>query len=74
MCIPIRERSKKDRVLFGIANLALCMGIVLPYFAHSQGQIGRDWVHGVAGMLLGISISINLFGLRFARRCGQKQI
>ncbi len=74
MCIPLRERSRKDRVLFGIANIALCIGIVLPYLVKAASETERNWVHGVTGMLLGISIGINLFGLRFARRCSQKQI
>jgi len=73
MCIPIGQRSVKDRVLFGIANIALCIGIALPYLVHAEGA-ARNWLHGICGLLLGISIGIKLFGLRFGRGCSERQV
>ena len=67
MCIAIGKRRRKERILLVIANLALCAGIAFQYrfhFAHAE-----DWLDGVRGLLLGISIGINLMLLRRGRRC-----
>jgi Zn-dependent protease len=69
MCIPNRLLDKKTRRLMAIGNISLVIGLLLWLFVHPSGQMERNWFHGVCGFLLGLSITINLFGLWVARRC-----
>lgn len=69
MCIPIHQLDIKTRRRMVLGNICLVIGLLLWLFVHPSGQIERDWVQGFSGLLLGISIGINLFGLRLARRC-----
>ena len=72
MCTSVRKRSFKHRILMAVANLALCIGLVLPYFIHPAGQRGANWLHGIRGLLIGMSIGMNLFIIRFSRRCAPR--
>lgn len=69
MCIPIHQLDSKTRRRMALGNISLVIGLLLWLFVHPSGQIERNWVQGLSGLLLGISIGINLFGLRLARRC-----
>jgi len=74
MCNSYRELSRRNRILFLIANISLVMGLLLwnfkePIYGSHPGS--RVWVDAVAGFLLGLSITINLFGLRRARGVSQ---
>jgi hypothetical protein len=48
-------------------------GLSLMLFVHPSGQSGKDVADGVAGMLIGISLGVNLFAVGFSRRCGGKK-
>jgi len=74
MCFPNRWLDSKSKRIIPIANLCLVAGLLLLTFVHPSSQISGNWLHGVSGVLLGISISMNLFGLRLARRSREKQI
>ena len=67
MCIPIHQRSRRERILFAIANLSLAAGIALPYVFHSANSLGENWLHAARGFLMGIAIGVHLF-LGLARR------
>lgn len=69
-----KQLDRRTRRLIAAGNLAMAIGLILFNFVHPGGALERDCLHGVAGMLLGVSIGINLFALRFARRCREKQI
>jgi hypothetical protein len=47
-----------------IGNITLVIGLLLWPFVHPSGQVERNWLHAVCGLLLGVSISINLLTLR----------
>ncbi len=66
-----RQLDPKTKRLIAIGNLSLAIGLLLLNFPHPSGQIERNWLHGVGGFLLGLSITINLYAFRFARRCSQ---
>ncbi len=68
MCIPLHQGSKRDRILMALAGIALSAGIALPYLLHPSGAAGKNWFEAVRGLLMGISIGLNLFMIRFARR------
>jgi hypothetical protein len=74
MCIPIRQLDPKTRRLLAIGNISLVVGLLLWLFVHPSGQIEKNWLHAVCGFLLGLSVTINLMGLVFARRCREKRI
>jgi hypothetical protein len=74
MCIGNGRLDRRTRRLVAGGNLAMAIGLVLFNFVHVGSALAQDCLHAVSGMLLGISIGINLFALRFARRCGEKQV
>jgi hypothetical protein len=69
MCIPIQQLDPKTRRMRAIANVSLIIGLLLWVFVHPSGPFERNWLHAACGFLLGLSITISLFGLRSARRC-----
>jgi hypothetical protein len=74
MGIPNRQLDPKTRRLLAIGNMSLVVGLLLWLFVHPSGQIEKNWLHAVCGFLLGLSVTINLMGLVFARRCREKRI
>jgi hypothetical protein len=75
MCVPNRQLDPKTRRRMMIANIALILGILL------SNSVRLQWVHGISqrevnwldlftGFCFGLYITIMLFGLRSARRCG----
>ena len=74
MCIPNRLLDKKTRRLMALGNISLVIGLLLWQFVHPSGQMQRNWLDAACGFLLGLSITINLYRLRIARRCCEKQI
>ena len=69
MYFPNRNLNPRDRKILQIGNLSLVAGLLLWMFVHPTGQFEKNWLHAAYGFLLGLSIAINLFGLKFARRC-----
>jgi uncharacterized membrane protein len=69
MCLPNRRLDPKSRLALGIGNFSLAAGLLMLNSSHPSSQIARNWLHGVGGMLLGISIGVNLMRLIANRRC-----
>jgi hypothetical protein len=74
MCIPKRRLGPQAKRSIVIGNLSPVAGLLLWNFVHPSGQIEKTWLHGACGLLLGVSIAINLLAFRFNRLCRQKQI
>jgi hypothetical protein len=68
MCVPNRQLDPRTRRWMTLGNFSLVAGLLLWTF-RSYIPAGPDWLHPVCGFLLGLSIGINLFRLRLARRC-----
>lgn len=73
MCIPYRQRDPKSRRLTAISNFALVFGLALWLLVHPTARFQKDCLDAACGFLLGLYITINLYGLWFARRCREKQ-
>ena len=58
MCL--RTQSKSHRSLVAIATLCLAVGLLLPEIVHPAKGLGLDMVDFVRGLLIGVSLSINL--------------
>ena len=66
-----RRTDQRTRRMVALANLGLALGLSLNLFVHPEGAMARDWVHGVSGMLMGISLGVNFFRLRRSQRCAR---
>jgi hypothetical protein len=64
-----RQMDSKSRIFIGVGSLCLAIGLSVHLFIHPAGQAGKDWLDGMSGMMIGISIVTNVFGFRLARRC-----
>ena len=60
------NRKSMRMVAWGCFTLAA--GLMLKTLAHPAGQVAKDWLDGVCGLLIGISLGLNLFGLIRLRR------
>ncbi len=54
------------------ANGALAAGLLLWSQVHPAGQLAKDGLDGVVGLLLGISIGANLMAVWKWRRCARQ--
>lgn len=68
-----RRLDPKSRRLFQLANIAFVLGAV-PWVFRDSIPVNRLWIDPFCGFFLGLSITINLYCLRAARRCRENQI
>ncbi len=54
------EMTTKSRKLFAMASVCLAVGLLLPMLFHPSAPSARNLLHFVCGLLLGLSMSINL--------------
>jgi hypothetical protein len=64
MCLRYRTLDPKSKRLFMLGNLCLVIAIVAQYLYHPAGQVEKNVLDGVRGLLYGISIGINFFVIR----------
>jgi len=62
-----RSRSPKVRRLLAIANFSLVLGL-LPWIFREYIHVSHNWLDASCGFFLGLSITINLYCVRAARR------
>jgi hypothetical protein len=55
-----RETNSKSRKLFAMASVCLAVGLLFPMLFHPAAPTARNFMHFVCGLLLGLSMSINL--------------
>lgn len=61
MCVSYQQMDSKARLVTGIANFSLAAGLILWVFVHSTNQTAESMRHFFSGLLLGLSITINLY-------------
>lgn len=72
MCVPYRNRDPRTRSMMFVANLSLVLGLV-PWIFRESIHLNHNWLDAFCGFFLGLSITINLFCLRAARRCREER-
>ncbi len=68
MCLPYRFRNPRTRLMMVIANLSLVLGLA-PWIFREYIHVNHLPLDAFCGFFLGLSITVNLFCLRTARRC-----
>lgn len=63
-----RRLDPKSRRLLAIGNFSLVLGL-LPWIFREYIHANHNWVDALCGFFIGLSIALNLFCLRAARRC-----
>jgi hypothetical protein len=63
---PNRSKNPKAWVPFG--TLCLAASLLLFLFVHPAPGPQREWLHGISGLLMGISLGISLMVLVKAAR------
>jgi len=66
MCVAL---DRKGRWLRAVANLALVAGLLLWTFVRQEVGHARAWMDAVIGLLMGLSIGMNLMLVWKARSC-----
>ena len=61
-------KSRKPRLMLSAGMFALATGLILLNFVHPATHAGKDWLDGISGFFVGISIALNLGSLLIARR------
>jgi hypothetical protein len=56
-----------------VANTALVLGLT-PWIFRAHLHVNSNWLDAFCGFFLGLSIAVNLFGIRLGRRCHSAQI
>jgi hypothetical protein len=67
-----RRLDPKLRRLLQIANVSLVLGLT-PWIFREYITVNHNWLDAFCGFFLGLSVTINLFCLRAARRCREEQ-
>ena len=60
MRVSVWRLSRRNRLWLVVANMCLCAGIALGAVTHPAGQAAKNWTDGARGLLMGLSIGINL--------------
>lgn len=60
----LRNADPKTRIMMAGANLSLFTGLMLWLFVHPASHGLRDALHFACGLLLGVSIALNLHATR----------
>jgi hypothetical protein len=68
MCLTDLKDSRKLRRMIAFANGSMAAGLLLRLFVHPIGSIPRDALDFAVGLLLGISITVNLHVLIVRKR------
>ena len=66
----LRNADPKTRFMIAGANLCLFTGLMLRLFVHPESRNMNYAIHFVFGVLLGISIALNLYAVRRRKHAG----
>jgi hypothetical protein len=64
----LRSRAKDPKQLMMMGMAILVPALVWPRFVPLTGQLGSDAIDGIRGVLIGMSIALNLWSARLVGR------
>ncbi|MFP5237738.1 MAG: hypothetical protein ACLGSD_17720 [Acidobacteriota bacterium] len=67
----LRNMDSKTRNIMASANLCLVTALVLWLLVHPASHGFKDAIHFLCGLLLGVSIALNLHAIRRRKSAGQ---
>jgi len=71
MCIANERPDRRSRWPRVLANLAMVAGLLLWNFGRSVAHATEPWFDATVGLLMGVSIGMNLLLVVRARRCNR---
>jgi hypothetical protein len=73
MCLRNQQLDPENRRRLAMGNGCLAASLILMNYLHPDHQIWLNLAHGVGGVLLGISLAVNMRVL-WAARCIRQQV
>jgi hypothetical protein len=58
--VIFRSEAQKAKVMLTVGTVSVSLAILLGMFVHPSTVPGTNWLHGISGFLVGISIVLNL--------------
>ena len=55
-----RSEAQKAKAMWTVGTLSISFALLLRLFVHPSTALGTNWLHGISGFLIGISIVLNL--------------
>ncbi len=68
MCVPFKQRDARTRRRMIFGNFSLAAALTLRICIGHDSNPNHAWLQAIFGLLLGISIGVNLMALRQCRR------
>jgi hypothetical protein len=59
----LRQRPLNPNALVSMGMACLVVALVVPRFVHPSARVGEDLFDGFRGLLIGLSIGLNLLGV-----------
>jgi len=55
-----RSGARKVKIMWTVGTLSISVALLLRMFVHPSTALGTNWLDGISGFLVGISIVLNL--------------
>ena len=62
------DRTKRQKAFIVAGMACLAISGLLQMLVHPTTRLGTDWLDGARGLLLGMSLALNIAWLRLSRR------
>jgi len=59
---------KKGRIVMAVGMFALAISLFLISSVHPATQAGKDWLDGIFGLFMGVSLGLNFTAVLLLRR------
>jgi hypothetical protein len=63
-----RSEAQKAKAMWTVGTLSVSFALLLGMFVHPSTALGTNWLHGISGFLVGISIVLNLRSVMIRNR------
>jgi hypothetical protein len=63
-----RSEAQKAKAMWTVGTLSVSLVLLLRMFVHPSTAFGTNWLDGISGFLVGISIVLNLGSVMIRKR------